>query len=366
MRRLALALAAALAVSGCSPFGHWAPAAPHRGAPPGIELNDVSMVSPGVGWALRLSAVHRLQAVVRTADGGRRWTAVTTPGIIGAPSVSLTARGPLAAALVVRRPNEGVTVWQTRNGGRTWRHGSHVPSRFGGGVQFLGETHGWLTLGGGVAAGSSGLRILASHDGGVKWQAVMVTSGVTGGSTPGALPFGCDKGGTSFATPLRGFAGGFCSGGSPFLYASADGGRTWHRQILAGMSRRCECWVETPIFFSANGGVLTAGATREGQRVYLTSDAGRTWHALRVRAIGPGDQSFVDARHGWVITAPRAISRTSDGGVRWRALPTPFDASQATIEFVSHSAGFAIESYPHADHLWVTTDGGGHSGPVEV
>ena len=125
------------------------------------------------------------------------------------------------------------------------------------------------------------------------------------------------------------------------------------------------CWVETPIFFSANGGVLTAGATREGQRVYLTSDAGRTWHALRVRAIGPGDQSFVDARHGWVITAPRAISRTSDGGVRWRALPTPFDASQATIEFVSHSAGFAIESYPHADHLWVTTDGGGHSGPVE-
>jgi photosystem II stability/assembly factor-like uncharacterized protein len=322
------------------------------------------MVSPNAGWALRLSVVDRLQAVVRTADGGRRWTPVTPAEIVGAPSVSLTGTGPLAAALVVRRPKDGVTVWRTGDGGRTWKHGAPLPSRFGGGVQFLGEAYGWLTLGGGVAGGSSGLSIFATDDGGMQWDAIMVTSGATGESTPGALPLSCDKGGTSFATPLRGFAGGLCSGGSPFLYGSVDGGRTWHRQTLPGMTHGCECLVDTPIFFSASGGVLTAGAASQGQRVYLTTDAGRTWHTLRVRAMGPGEQSFVDARHGWVTTAPRAISRTSDGGVRWRAMRTPFDASQATIEFVSHAAGFAIEDYPDADRIWATTDGGGHWRPI--
>lgn len=44
--------------------------------------------------------------------------------------------------------------------------------------------------------------------------------------------------------------------------------------------------------------------------------------------------------------------------MRWIALTTPFNASQATVEFVSRTTGFAIEDYPHADHIWTTADGG--------
>lgn len=318
------------------------------------------MVSPRVGWALRLSPVYRLQAVIRTADGGRRWTAVTPAGIVGAPTVSLTASTPLAAALVVRQPNEGVSVWRTQDGGRTWTHGAHVQSRFPGEVQLMGE-RGWLTLGEGAAAGSSGLRILATDDAGRTWRPIMITSGMSGKSTTGALPFGCDKGSSAFATLSRGFAGGSCSGGvPPFLYATKDGGHTWHRETLVGMPRTCACWVDTPTFLSSSTGVLTAGEPPHPQRVYLTTNAGRSWRALSVRATGPRNEAFVDARHGWVVIAPMVISRTTDGGVRWTRLATPFDASQATIEFVSRAAGFALEGYPHTDRLWTTTDGGGH------
>lgn len=192
----------------------------------------------------------------------------------------------------------------------------------------------------------------------------MRTSGRPGATTRGALPFGCDKGTTSFATLRRGFAGGFCPGGRPFLYASEDGGRTWHRHALPGLSGSCECEVETPVFFSPTGGYLTAGTPGQGQHVYLIADSGRTWRELQVRAAATGEISFVDARDGWVTTSPATISRTRDGGRRWRVLPTPFDASQATIEFVSRRAGFAFEEYPHADRIWSTTDGGGHWRPI--
>ena len=85
-----------------------------------------------------------------------------------------------------------------------------------------------------------------------------------------------------------------------------------------------------------------------------------------MRAAATGEISFVDARDGWVTTSPAThhLPARGTGGRRWTGLPTPFDASQSTIEFVSRRAGFAFEDYPHADRIWSTTDGGGHWRPI--
>ena len=320
------------------------------------------MVSPRVGWALQLNQFNGLRAVMRTVDGGRRWTEVTPGGIVGAPT-SIAVDGTSRAWLAVERlrtRRSTVAVWATADGGSTWTPGAAVRAGATGSLQFVSPSAGWLTLNDGAAAGSTALRVLATRDGGRRWRLRMRTSGSPGYNTLGALPFGCDKGTTSFATVRRGFAGAFCSGGEAFLYASTDGGSTWHRRVLAGLPANCECDVETPIFFSPTGGYLTAGTPGHDQRTYLTTDGGRTWRELSVRAAARGEISFVDARDGWVTTSPATISRTRDGGRRWAVLPTPFDASHATIEFVSRSAGFGFEDSPHADRIWSTTDGGHH------
>jgi photosystem II stability/assembly factor-like uncharacterized protein len=184
----------------------------------------------------------------------------------------------------------------------------------------------------------------------------MTSSPIPGEATPGALPFGCLKFDTRFVSTLRGFTGGTCAGGRPFFYSSSDGGRTWNRQKLAGMPANCQCTVHTPVFFSPVGGVLTADMPVQPQRVYVTADAGRTWHDLAVRSAESGSVSFVDGSRGWVVTALRTISRTTDGGSHWRQFHTPF--AQARIRFVTAKDGFAFELWPHAARIWATSDAG--------
>jgi photosystem II stability/assembly factor-like uncharacterized protein len=324
------------------------------------------MVSPRIGWALRYNQYDNLTAVLRTVDGGRRWADVTPPRTADAGAV-LTARSPARAWLAVeqlRTHRSTVSVWRTADGGKRWTGGAPVRAGSTGSLQFVDRNRGWLTLNDGAAAGSTALRVFATLNGGRRWRLRMRTSGSPGYTTRRSLPFGCDKDTTSFATARRGFAGAFCAGGEPFLYASEDGGRTWHRHALTGLPENCECDVETPVFFSATGGYLTAGTPGRDQRTYLTNDSGRTWRELPVQAAATGEISFVDARDGWVTTSPAAISHTRDGGRRWTVLPTPFDASQATIEFVSQRAGFAVENSPHADRIWSTRDGGRHWRPA--
>jgi photosystem II stability/assembly factor-like uncharacterized protein len=325
MQRLIRAVAAlAVLTAGCSPSSVLDGAGPARPVLRPMLLASVDMVTPRAGWALEVDSLRRVTGVVRTVDGGRRWERVTPPVTSAAEGTSLSATSTVRAAVAVLRPRRGVTVWRTVDGGRTWTHGATVRSRFGGTVQFAGPRHGWLSLSGGVAAGSSGLRIFVTADGGTTWQPLMVTSPTPGASTPGALPFGCDKGTPAFATRALGYIGGVCAGGAPFFYATADGGRTWRRQTLPGMPRDCQCWVDTPRFFSPAGGALTATVDYHERRLYVTRDAGRAWSALPVRGSA-----------------------------------VPFDAAGATVDFVSPTVGFAVPDRP-TDRIWATRDGGRH------
>jgi photosystem II stability/assembly factor-like uncharacterized protein len=60
-----------------------------------------------------------------------------------------------------------------------------------------------------------------------------------------------------------------------------------------------------------------------------TSDGGRTWReAIPYARANPGDGGvgpvvFVDRRHGWLLSIPRLLFRTADGGDHWRAIYLP-------------------------------------------
>lgn len=124
------------------------------------------------------------------------------------------------------------------------------------------------------------------------------------------------------ATALACFHGTDCwVGAGRTMYASTDGGRSWHHQrippglVPAGVSCpvSSDCWA-------------IANTVRSG-KVIATTDGGRSWHLQSLR--GPiGDLKAISCTTGGVCVAvgsgpqsgyysPLVFASTSDGGSRW-------------------------------------------------
>jgi photosystem II stability/assembly factor-like uncharacterized protein len=241
---------------------------------------------------------------------------------------------------------------------------------------------GWITASLGIAAGSTGIAILRTDDGGARWRLVeLTTGGSPGHPTRGAIPFGCDKSVAVFSSARTGWVGGACAGGRPAFWVSRDGGRTWRHQPLpmpsgAGELESCACGITPPVFTSPADGALWAsglpGPPARADAVYLTRDGGRTWTPVRL----PGDMvplqtpDFRGPWHGFVTAGRLApdgtlagdarLYATADGGATWAARSASSLLGQASLDFLTPATGFAtVISYrPYRPYLLMTSDGG--------
>ncbi len=105
------------------------------------------------------------------------------------------------------------------------------------------------------------------------------------------------------------------------------------------------------------------------ERIVLTQD-GRTWRESEPPRIGwIDDATFIDARHGWVVSEDCArgkgeVARTSDGGRTWRGAPfgghSCSAGSRFTLDFVDARHGWIVdvEASGGFARLWRTNDGG--------
>jgi photosystem II stability/assembly factor-like uncharacterized protein len=167
------------------------------------ELMSLSFADALHGWAI---GIHG--AVVATTDGGGSWQQVGTVGMGGIIQDACFVDA-LRGWAVESMPG---TIMATSDGGKTWRRqgvlelGESWPMA----VTFTDATHGWVVCLGNSGYGTGG-RILMTSDGGKSWKAVAA-----------GAPFS----GIGFADPLHGYAAG------PYgsVYATADGGVTWHAQ----------------------------------------------------------------------------------------------------------------------------------------
>ena len=57
------------------------------------------------------------------------------------------------------------------------------------------------------------------------------------------------------------------------------------------------------------------------QSMFATTDGGASWSPATIN--GGHTMDFVDADHGWVVTAGGGGSRTTDGGGTWQDLILP-------------------------------------------
>ncbi len=342
------------------------------------------MLTPRIGWAVAVDKNGFPLAVVRTTDGGREWRTAGPPGLRGQP-LRAAFYGAREAWVTWSSPgSRGRPVtYRTTDGGRTWARMGSIP------IAAIGASApdmvtgqlGWVTAGLGIAAGSSGIAILRTVDGGERWRLVELTTG-TGGQAPGAIPFGCDKGNAAvFSGARTGWVAGSCAGGRPAFWVSRDGGRSWRYQPLprrsdTGMLADCQCFLTTPVFTSPEDGALWAtdmpGPPARAAAAYLTRDGGRTWRPVRL----PGHRvplltpDFVDGQRGFVIGGrltqglrpPRDVRlyATADGGATWTSRSASPLLPQATLDFVTPAVGFAtVISYgPLRSYLLQTRNGG--------
>ena len=351
-------------------------------APSHVALGSLRMITPQVGWAVSVDHGGNPRAVVRTTDGGRVWADAGPPGLTGqglraafygASDAWVTWSG--------RTPRTRPVTYRTADGGATWSRMGTIPLAVLGASapdMVTGQV-GWVSADLGVAAGSSGIAIFRTTDGGARWQLVELT--YPGRETPEAIPFGCDKGGAVFSSAATGWVGGACAGGPPTFWVSHDGGRAWRRQPLprpdgGGMLASCQCYLTDPVFTSPRDGALWGSdipaAHGLSDAAYVTHDGGQDWAPIHL----PGGRvplqtpDFVDSQRGFVTGGRLAkhgqavwdvrLYATADGGATWTARAASTRLGQATLDFVTPAVGFAtLTSYsPLRSDLLETNNGG--------
>jgi photosystem II stability/assembly factor-like uncharacterized protein len=199
-------------------------------------LRDAVMVSATTGWALTDTTL------LRTTDGGRRWTDRTPTGLheplldVGIGSWPFAFRGPLDGWLAVSSPGR-VRVFRTADGGVHWRTVAVSPSAAAGlsssdvslvlALDFANDRDGWLlTSAGGAAAGSQDVELYRTIDGGQSWT--LLSANTQQHAVPRGIPTIGIKTGVVFASRTRGLVTGYHGQVPGFaVYASADGGRSW-------------------------------------------------------------------------------------------------------------------------------------------
>lgn len=336
------------------------PAAPARG----LTVLSVSFASASTGWLLATACADQVRTcrtvlMRRTADGGRTWSAVAAPD---APPADMYQGSPPPDAvgqIVFSGAGQGwafgPALWQTRDGGVTWRKLS-VP---GGAVHDLGVAGDRvLAVTGRCRDGGQacGFQVWSAAAGSDDWHAVPGAAGTgvhaarlaVSGGTGYLLAMTADLGqplllagpvnGTARWRPVPGPCRGAWSGalaaapgGWLFLgcglepgagqqlktaWLSADGGRSWRRTAsppsggyLQGAS------------MSPDGTIVLSGSRMD---LYVSRDRGRSWHespSLRTAA-GLAGAGFPLA--GAAITGIRVFAfqggtvwLTGDGGRRW-------------------------------------------------
>jgi len=348
------------------------PRATSTGATPGTtgtaSFIGIRMLDKSNGWALTTSSI------LRTSDGGVHWKNVTPTNTVLNPMAKGDFLSDKYAWIVNASQNNTISVLRTSDGGQNWQSTAIADpnSEILDMPHFLNTQEGWLEITpGGPGAGSEGVDIFHTIDGGESWSKI-----ASSGQSASGLPNGGLKSGISFKDTKNGWAtGGDATTNSIWLYATHDGGKTWQR-VTSSSFFHLPDWGGTqstvffyhttpPVFFGNKGllpvqvdGQLDQNAQVSGFILFSTANGGQGWGppAPGIDALAKfmtGDLYIADPQHAWASdTNSGACYATVDAGKTWQKVG---DVGQVrAFSFVDTSNGWAIGD----NKLQHTTDGG--------
>ncbi len=325
-----------------------------------MTVLSVSFVTASRGWLLATPCANqprtcRTVVVRETADGGRSWFPVSAPS---APPADVYQSSPPAGAVGTilftsggRGWAFGPALWQTTDGGATWRRvngpGGQVQDVAvdAGRVLALTErcrpcrmqvyaapvyaaaagTDDWRAVPGASSTGArNAVLAVSGADGYLAGPSVLLGGSVNGRWHP--LPFPCRGDWTAVPAAAAGgllFLGCAAQPGAGSQlkagYLSADGGHTWH-QVTAPPD---DGYLGSASMSPA-GTILLSGDRMD---IYLSWDRGRSWHespslagaAATAGAGFPLTGSILTGTFGYAFQQS-VVWLTRDGGHTWTSV----------------------------------------------
>ena len=316
------------------------------GLPLGVGLAAIAVLVFAGGSIFRPTgpaSTPFLPGASGTPDGS------AAPGASETPGASVPIATPVPTDLVLRSPTPSADG----------SAGGPVPADFQPvSVTFVSASRGWL-LGSTTCAGSPCAVILRTADAGVTWARIPAPATQV---APNA-PSGTGVSELRFATSLDGWAFG------PDLWATHDGGATWHREALPGAAGGAQVMA-----LEAAGGTVHVAFYAGGAEGIAIATSPVTGGSLRLEPTGvpigagpvPQTQIVLHGAAGWLVQVDRAVvggARLSNGA--WQAWQPPclntagpawLAASSATN--LAAACDMGIWSTPLGVHLFTSTDGG--------
>jgi len=345
------------------------------------ELSFIHMLDANTGWAV--SETSSLQndtllftpRVFHTPDRGELW-AVDAPAEIRpnpgrnssavwlawfevSPEVKPSPEhasyfflNENSAWLALADVSQGISVYRTANGGKSWNRGeiiiksNNIDVPIPRDICFVDARHGWILIGYGVAMGSEQDEIYRTVDGGMSWTLAAAT-GDWQQKKPGNFLLMGVKNGLCFRDDQNGFLAGDARGDITWFYATHDAGATWALQPVPVYNNKgVGVETQTPVFFNASDGILPITFHNDGSQEAFARGPGSPWQSIvfQTKSIHP-----------------MIFFRTADGGQTWQA-STPVSPaadnylswSIADMEHIVATDGSTIYQTDDGARTWTT------------
>jgi len=335
--------------------------------------------------------------VLRSADGGATWHAVTPVktdcGCLG-PVYFLGATDAwgLAERNIPYTSQFAARVWLTTSGGHRWTKGGSLPGEpsldnadTSKQMDFADPRHGWI-LGYGVPVvpASPGATprlevvLWRTGNGGLTWR--MTGSGGLPEAGRAARAFGgpgsCgsqDSLGLTFISATAGWlTGDGCGGSTPQAWATGDGGEHWRRITVppppGGWPAGGTADTEAPVFTTTMDGLLPVSTGPGRLLIYRTQDAGQRWTLASQVVTGSLERPaglIVLSPFRWLLPVSDGLLTTGTAGRRWQLVGSGVDLPDlAGLSMLPDGTGIAEGGQPYPFAAYRTTSGGRSWSPV--
>jgi photosystem II stability/assembly factor-like uncharacterized protein len=347
---------------------------------PSDVVDNLRMFTSTTGWAQR----QLDGAILRTTSGVQHWTLrmprLGSDQVVAAAFVDADAARLVTAAIAAVSTGINtatVRAWATDDGGLTWiREGTFTVNGVAadlqaGALDFVGREDGWFSLSN-AALGSSTMDVFRTRNAGAGWTHVVATSFMPAPGQSSDIPLGCDKNPAVFSDANTGWITAACNGGSPFLYASHDGGVSWTSEPLGIKYSEYGYTTNPPQFVSGSTGFMIGSedtATNPVVTLFVTTNGGRTWSRWRTPDSALDASDFVDGDNGWLLMYNADASDhdsslwvTHNAGKTWTDLGLDLRFGGTSLDFLTTQIGWAFFSEwlqpPAGPELLRTIDGG--------
>ncbi len=351
---------------------------------PGVKIDVIKMVDVNSGWAVGQFISNTTDDILKTADGGNTWKAVTPPEPSRGGKHALAFFQDANHAWVnyssqpASVPPTQFTVWRTTDGGANWNptttslSGLTMDGFTTSQIGFTDANHGWLLSVLGVGMSHTYFALYTTSNGGDSWTLKVSPD-------KNNAEMACSKSGAWFRDANHGLLAGNCYGviKGLYLYATVDGGDTWNLVNLpppasmadAFTNESVACGADAPYFFDSNKGLVMVTCSKLNNNqtsrwIYRTTDGGANWSSSPMpRAYG--GYFFLTSQKGWYLGQTAAdvyagvnVYKTTNGGSAWNQV----SGTQwgGTMDYVDDNNGWII-AISGSGQAFVRTSNGGLS-----